>query len=464
MERITSHQVLDLMEAYQSVYAPQEDLNEEVIWEEVESWVNSLVEEGYDLSEYTWEEMYEEYLSEYAAGGVPGSGGAVTMYSRRANTGGDYQSKFARPRNAGTPSTRATQPSPGTSPGRGGYAGGRTTSSPVTPYRANDPRRSDTSTTSRFARPMNAGTPSSVAVRATGGASTQRPPVASLPSSARQVTQYPQGVSTGVGGGNAGASRPAAAPARPVARPSAAPAPAASRPPAAAPARPVARPSAAPAPAASRPPAGAPAAAARPVARPSAAPAARPAAGAPSIARPTSQAPSASPAATTGNPPLAPKPLPPITGKPSLASQATELRAMQARSRQRQGLTQSFDPFDVVLGHLIDEGYADNEESALQIMTNMSEEWRESIIEGFKPTNYNTYQGKKYDQINKQSEKLKKSGKPGEASALHMVNRLQDEPSGREENVTKSKRNRMKPDARARRDAQRDEKEDRKGR
>jgi hypothetical protein len=71
---------------------------------------------------------------------------------------------------------------------------------------------------------------------------------------------------------------------------------------------------------------------------------------------------------------------------------------MRAKSLQRQGkpleaatvsgTTQpayqanSFDPFDVVLGHLIDEGYADTEEAALKIMANMSEEWRESIMEG----------------------------------------------------------------------------------
>jgi hypothetical protein len=32
--------------------------------EEVENWVNSLIEEGYDLSEYTWEDMYEMYVTE----------------------------------------------------------------------------------------------------------------------------------------------------------------------------------------------------------------------------------------------------------------------------------------------------------------------------------------------------------------------------------------------------------------
>ena len=67
--------------------------------------------------------------------------------------------------------------------------------------------------------------------------------------------------------------------------------------------------------------------------------------------------------------------------RPSLAAQNAELRAMQASSRQRQGLTQSFDVFDAVLGYLIDEGYADTEEAATAIMANMSEGWRESIVE-----------------------------------------------------------------------------------
>ena len=269
MEKITSHQVVGLMEAYNAVHTPQ--INEEQVWGEVESWVNSLVEEGYDLSEFTWEEMYENYLNEYAGGGVPGSGGAATMYARPRSNSGPVQSRFARPMNAGTPQT---------------YGGGRV--QPVT----------------------------------------VRPPVASLPSSARQVTQYPQGVSTGVGGGNAGASRQAPA-ARPAAAKPATPAPVRPAAPAAA------RPAAAPAPA----------------------------------------------AATTGNPPLKPPALPPVPGKPSLASQSKDLGDMIAASRKRQGLTQSFDVFDVIKGHLIDEGYADTEEAALKIMANMSEEWRESIVE-----------------------------------------------------------------------------------
>jgi hypothetical protein len=58
--------LLNLKEAYAEVYASQE-LTEEQVWEEVETWVNSLLEEGYDLSDYTWEEMYESYLEEQGA-------------------------------------------------------------------------------------------------------------------------------------------------------------------------------------------------------------------------------------------------------------------------------------------------------------------------------------------------------------------------------------------------------------
>jgi hypothetical protein len=39
------------------------------------------------------------------------------------------------------------------------------------------------------------------------------------------------------------------------------------------------------------------------------------------------------------------------------------------------------DLFDAILEHLIAEGYADTNESALAIMANMSEEWRQSIVD-----------------------------------------------------------------------------------
>jgi hypothetical protein len=49
---------------------------------------------------------------------------------------------------------------------------------------------------------------------------------------------------------------------------------------------------------------------------------------------------------------------------------------------------ESFDLYDVVLSHLLDEGYADTQEAAEAIMVNMSEDWRESIVEETKRTEY----------------------------------------------------------------------------
>jgi hypothetical protein len=42
---------------------------------------------------------------------------------------------------------------------------------------------------------------------------------------------------------------------------------------------------------------------------------------------------------------------------------------------------EEIDLFDAILEHLVSEGYADTNESALAIMANMSEEWRQSIVE-----------------------------------------------------------------------------------
>ncbi len=41
---------------------------------------------------------------------------------------------------------------------------------------------------------------------------------------------------------------------------------------------------------------------------------------------------------------------------------------------------ESYDLYDIILSHLIDEGYADTQEAAESIMVNMSEEWKEIIV------------------------------------------------------------------------------------
>ena len=68
-----------------------------------------------------------------------------------------------------------------------------------------------------------------------------------------------------------------------------------------------------------------------------------------------------------------------------------EVKAKQAaRGAQRGALTpnekkklnrEQVDLYDIILSHLLDEGYADTEKAALAIMTNMSEEWIKSVYE-----------------------------------------------------------------------------------
>jgi hypothetical protein len=64
-----------------------------------------------------------------------------------------------------------------------------------------------------------------------------------------------------------------------------------------------------------------------------------------------------------------------------------------ARGAQRGVLTpkekqqlnrEEFDLFDYLLEYLVAEGYADTNENAIAIMANMSEEWKESIVEEYK--------------------------------------------------------------------------------
>jgi hypothetical protein len=310
MSRLTGADTYGLMEAYNAVYSPQE-LTEEQVWEEVENWVNSLLEEGYDLSDYTWEEMYESYLEEQGQSGS----------SPRASAGVS-QDSFSRAIRGDGPARN--QPKPGSNTRGGGQF---------------------------------------------------RPKMGSLPPSARQVTQYPQGVSTGVGGGNSGAST-SATPARPAPAPAARPAPAPA-------ARPAPAPAARPAPApAARPSGGAPRPAATAPASPKVAPKSAAPAGGSALDRAT--------AAASGPTAFSPKPQSDVgkmidASKARQAAQtpkpATPAPAARPMGGARGRLMSSFDLFDVIKGHLIDEGYADTEESALAIMTNMSEEWRQSILD-----------------------------------------------------------------------------------
>ena len=324
MPRLTGSDAFGLMEAYAAVYAPQE-LTEEQVWEEVEVWVNSLVEEGYDLSEYTWEDMYEAYLSEIPINPATSGSttkGAVTMYGPndpRRTQSGPVQSRFSREAPSTAIRTRA-----GTQSGR--------LSSMGPGYRG------DELSLAARARASQVGTP-------------------------RQGT---------AGGPTVGGNTPIGpSPTRP-----AAPAPS------------------------------------------------RPAAPAPS--RPAAPAPTQRPATSVlTQRPAAPAPTQATTPRQSVAQDVADLRAMRKASQQRiiaQGgtpvtpLVQSFDPFDIVMGHLIDEGYAEGEEAAAVIMANMSEEWRDEIL----------------DEANRPEREMIGKGllKPGQVGRVRNLNRAAAEQGG----------------------------------
>jgi hypothetical protein len=58
-------------------------------------------------------------------------------------------------------------------------------------------------------------------------------------------------------------------------------------------------------------------------------------------------------------------------------------KGKKAERQKKTGVSaESFDLYDIILSHLLDEGYADTEQAAEAIMANMSEDWRGSIVEG----------------------------------------------------------------------------------
>ena len=110
---MNAQDIRNLQEAYMNVYAPQE-LAEEQVWGEVENLVNYLIEEGYDLSDYTWEEMYESYIEEQGA--VQGSLFTTrgTTQNFRGKPGGKPRTPFVK--TEPVPTRSRVQPTPPRTP------------------------------------------------------------------------------------------------------------------------------------------------------------------------------------------------------------------------------------------------------------------------------------------------------------------------------------------------------------
>ena len=56
------------------------------------------------------------------------------------------------------------------------------------------------------------------------------------------------------------------------------------------------------------------------------------------------------------------------------------LSARQMNPKPNEDMKEQADLYDIILSHLLDEGYAETPEAAEAIMVNMSEEWRQSIL------------------------------------------------------------------------------------
>ena len=302
MSRLTGKEVYSLMEAYQQVYAPRE-LTEEQVWEGVENWVHSLLEEGYDLSDYTWEEMYEQYLSEltYPDGPAIPTSNRSGVPSQQTGMDGRY-----------SPGSSQVRPNPNDLKGQ---------------------RRSqDVADYKKAMLPPKTSQQTGMDGRYSPGSSQVRPNPNDFKykstSDGKNYKNYNDALA-------ANRSRNAPRPTTP-------------------------------APSSVTPTPAAPAPGARPAAP---APGARPPAAKTLPTKPMGGDPMDQWA--RANPTLAAKVKPGQSGYNTIR---TRLDADNDRQ-------ENYDAYDLVLSHLIDEGYANTEEAALTIMANMSEEWRESIVE-----------------------------------------------------------------------------------
>jgi hypothetical protein len=84
----------------------------------------------------------------------------------------------------------------------------------------------------------------------------------------------------------------------------------------------------------------------------------------------------------------------------------------------RKKTNEEVDIYDIILSHLLDEGYADTYEAAEAIMVNMSEDWRESICE-----EYDIYEEQKDLPVSRMSKQARRK-------AFRLGNEINDPESG----------------------------------
>ncbi len=340
MSRLTGKEVYSLMEAYQQVYAPQE-LTEEQVWEGVENWVHSLLEEGYDLSDYTWEEMYEQYLNEVASTQTPQQ---RAEFQKKVDTANNREIGNIKKVGGDALNVANRLLNPAASVGYG-----LNRASQQLAQGAQTRRSQDVADYKKAMLPPKTSQQTGMDGRYSPGSSQVRPNPNDFKykstSDGKNYKNYNDALA-------ANRSRNAPRPTTP--------APSSVTPTPAAPA-----------------------------------PGARPSAPGPAAARPSAPAPGVKPDATKTLPtkPMGGDPMDQwARANPTLAAKVkpgqSGYNTIRTRLDADNDRQENYDAYDLVLSHLINEGYADTYEAALTIMTNMSKDWKYSIVEDIAGNQY----------------------------------------------------------------------------
>jgi hypothetical protein len=101
---------------------------------------------------------------------------------------------------------------------------------------------------------------------------------------------------------------------------------------------------------------------------------------------------------------------------------------------------ESYDLYDIILSHLLDEGYAETPEAAEAIMVNMSEDWREDIVEAAAEMT-----PQKRDFMQRQKAKLIDSGKIEQAKKVNAATYYTDVDASRKKETNNRRRGGNKP-------------------
>jgi hypothetical protein len=95
-----------------------------------------------------------------------------------------------------------------------------------------------------------------------------------------------------------------------------------------------------------------------------------------------------------------------------------------AEKKRIMNAQESYDLFDYLLEYLVAEGYADTNDAAIAIMANMSEDWKQSITEGYKDFPTTKVMNKAGDLMGSSAGKTDPKSKKNEKRGIKMMDTM----------------------------------------